>query len=145
MEDLYSYTGGFVVGQAEKLDENDDVNDDETPVNGLWSGIIWLIGMTAIISLLSEFLVDMIEKISSKLPFLQSASFHIREFRVAGLRFNFEGEESSGVRLPSQRKLGQQGCHWDCFTAEDRDDKVFQDYRCSGEKGSTIQDDGGDR
>ncbi|GJX83385.1 vacuolar cation/proton exchanger 3 [Tanacetum coccineum] len=46
-------------------DENDDVSDDETPVIGLWSGIIWLVGMTAIISLLSEFLVDTIEEAST--------------------------------------------------------------------------------
>ncbi|PWA68884.1 cation exchanger 3 [Artemisia annua] len=46
-------------------DENDDVSDDETPVIGLWSGVIWLIGMTAIISLLSEFLVDTIEEAST--------------------------------------------------------------------------------
>ena len=34
---------------------------DESPVIGLWSGILWLIGMTAVIALLSEYLVDTIE------------------------------------------------------------------------------------
>lgn len=50
-----------------KEEEDDmDVSIEETPVIGFWSGMIWLIGMTAIISLLSEYLVDTIEVTSFK-------------------------------------------------------------------------------
>lgn len=45
----------------EENDDDMDVSDDETAVIGFWSGLIWLIGMTAVISLLSEYLVDTIE------------------------------------------------------------------------------------
>lgn len=34
---------------------------EETPVIGFWSGFAWLVGMTAIIALLSEFVVGTIE------------------------------------------------------------------------------------
>ncbi|KAL4587158.1 hypothetical protein LXL04_000024 [Taraxacum kok-saghyz] len=45
----------------------EEVNDesDESPVIGLWSGILWLAGMTAVIALLSEYLVDTIEEASN--------------------------------------------------------------------------------
>nr|XP_043619341.1 vacuolar cation/proton exchanger 3-like [Erigeron canadensis] len=46
-------------------EDNEDGSEDETPVIGYWSGLIWLIGMTAIISLLSEYLVDTIEEAST--------------------------------------------------------------------------------
>ncbi|PWA96687.1 cation exchanger 3 [Artemisia annua] len=77
------------MGLGQNKDENDDVNDDETPVNGLWSGIIWLIGMTTIISLFSEFLVDTIEEVSTswgisvsfisiiELPIVGNAAEHV--------------------------------------------------------------------
>ncbi|CAH1419252.1 unnamed protein product [Lactuca virosa] len=43
--------------------QEDEAKDDK--VIGLWSGIFWLIGMTAIIALLSEYLVDTIEAASN--------------------------------------------------------------------------------
>ncbi|KAK1434615.1 hypothetical protein QVD17_00363 [Tagetes erecta] len=52
--------------EGQEEDEDDMVvSNEETPVIGFWSGMIWLIGMTAIISLLSEYLVDTIEEAST--------------------------------------------------------------------------------
>ncbi|XP_076931768.1 vacuolar cation/proton exchanger 3-like [Bidens hawaiensis] len=52
--------------EGEEGDEDDMVvSEEETPVIGFWSGLIWLIGMTAVISLLSEYLVDTIEEAST--------------------------------------------------------------------------------
>ncbi|KAL8214766.1 hypothetical protein R6Q57_004215 [Mikania cordata] len=48
-----------------KEEEVEDTSTDESPVIGLWGGIIWLTGMTAVIALLSEYLVDTIEDASS--------------------------------------------------------------------------------
>ncbi len=42
-------------------DDDDDVISEEAPVIGFWSGIAWLVGMTAIIALLSEYLARTIE------------------------------------------------------------------------------------
>ncbi|KAF2288533.1 hypothetical protein GH714_008252 [Hevea brasiliensis] len=41
--------------------DDDDVISEEAPVIGFWSGIVWLVGMTAVIALLSEFVVGTIE------------------------------------------------------------------------------------
>ncbi|XP_071701069.1 vacuolar cation/proton exchanger 3-like [Rutidosis leptorrhynchoides] len=46
-------------------EENEDGSEEETAVIGFWSGMIWLFGMTAVISLLSEYLVDTIEAAST--------------------------------------------------------------------------------
>ncbi|KAK9057889.1 hypothetical protein SSX86_022728 [Deinandra increscens subsp. villosa] len=46
-------------------EEVEDARTDESPVIGLWGGIIWLAGMTAVIALLSEYLVDTIEAAST--------------------------------------------------------------------------------
>ena len=45
----------------ESEEDGDDVLSEETPVIGFWSGIVWLVGMTAVIALLSEFVVGTIE------------------------------------------------------------------------------------
>ncbi|KDO47698.1 hypothetical protein CISIN_1g0132311mg, partial [Citrus sinensis] len=45
--------------------EDDDDVTEETPVIGFWSGFAWLVGMTAIIALLSEFVVGTIEDASN--------------------------------------------------------------------------------
>ncbi|KAI3829454.1 hypothetical protein L1987_03578 [Smallanthus sonchifolius] len=50
--------------QEEEVEDNLDTSNDESPVIGLWGGIIWLTGMTAVIALLSEYLVDTIEAAS---------------------------------------------------------------------------------
>ncbi|KDP24456.1 hypothetical protein JCGZ_25020 [Jatropha curcas] len=47
----------------ESEDGDDDV-PEEVPVIGFWSGIIWLVGMTAVIALLSEYVVGTIEDAS---------------------------------------------------------------------------------
>ncbi|KAJ9180579.1 hypothetical protein P3X46_008801 [Hevea brasiliensis] len=41
--------------------DDNDVISEEAPVIGFWSGIVWLVGMTAVIALLSEFVVGTIE------------------------------------------------------------------------------------
>ncbi|XP_057252345.1 vacuolar cation/proton exchanger 3 isoform X3 [Beta vulgaris subsp. vulgaris] len=46
---------------GEDLDENDE---DDKAVIGFWSAFSWLVGMTAVIALLSEFVVGTIEDIS---------------------------------------------------------------------------------
>ncbi|KAF5803013.1 putative calcium/proton exchanger, sodium/calcium exchanger membrane region [Helianthus annuus] len=52
--------------EGEEENEDDmDVSQEETPVIGFWSGLIWLVSMTAVISLLSEYLVDTIEEAST--------------------------------------------------------------------------------
>ncbi|OAY41461.1 vacuolar cation/proton exchanger 3 [Manihot esculenta] len=48
----------------EELEDGDDVISDEAPVMGFWSGIAWLVGMTAIIAVLSEYVVGTIEAAS---------------------------------------------------------------------------------
>ncbi|KAE8697879.1 Vacuolar cation/proton exchanger 1 [Hibiscus syriacus] len=41
-------------------ESEDDNNGEEEPVIGFWSGFIWLVGMTAVISLLSDYVVQTI-------------------------------------------------------------------------------------
>ncbi|THF99930.1 hypothetical protein TEA_002458 [Camellia sinensis var. sinensis] len=48
----------------EEVDESDDVLSEEKPVIGFWSAFIWLVGMTIIIALLSEYVVGTIEAAS---------------------------------------------------------------------------------
>ncbi|KAK8547580.1 hypothetical protein V6N13_024658 [Hibiscus sabdariffa] len=48
----------------EAQEESEDDNVEEEPVIGLWSGLIWLVGMTAVISFLSEYVVQTIEEAS---------------------------------------------------------------------------------
>ena len=37
------------------------MGSEETPVIGFWSGFVWLVGMTILIALLSEYVVGTIE------------------------------------------------------------------------------------
>lgn len=47
-------------------EEDDDENDEEEkPVIGFWSAFVWLVGMTMVIALLSEYIVGTIEAASS--------------------------------------------------------------------------------
>ncbi|KAK1264917.1 Vacuolar cation/proton exchanger 1a [Acorus gramineus] len=48
----------------EEVDDDDDVVSDEEPVIGFPSAIVWLLGMTAVIALLSEYVVGTIEAAS---------------------------------------------------------------------------------
>lgn len=45
------------------FDQEEDDNDNvtETAVIGFWSGVAWLAGLTALIAILSQFVVDTIE------------------------------------------------------------------------------------
>lgn len=53
-------------GDFDDQDGDDDtVSSDEEPVIGFWSSVVWLILMTAIIALLSEFVVGTIEVIKT--------------------------------------------------------------------------------
>ncbi|WCJ28066.1 Vacuolar cation/proton exchanger 3 [Euphorbia peplus] len=56
----------FTHRQLFEADEESEDGDDvaETPVIGFWSGMVWLIGMTAVIALLSEYVVGTIEAAS---------------------------------------------------------------------------------
>lgn len=42
-------------------DENDDVSSDDIPVIGFGSGIAWLVGITVVVAILSEYIVATIE------------------------------------------------------------------------------------
>ncbi|KAL5740406.1 hypothetical protein ACOSQ2_029586 [Xanthoceras sorbifolium] len=48
----------------EDSEDDDDVHSEEVPVIGFWSGISWLIGMTVVIAVLSEYVVGTIEDAS---------------------------------------------------------------------------------
>ncbi|KAL0451028.1 UNVERIFIED_CONTAM: Vacuolar cation/proton exchanger 3 [Sesamum latifolium] len=50
--------------EAENDDDDDDVVSDETPAVGFWSAFVWLVVMTALVALLSEYVVDTIEAAS---------------------------------------------------------------------------------
>ncbi|XP_048320465.1 vacuolar cation/proton exchanger 3 [Ziziphus jujuba] len=50
--------------EAQEDSDDDDVNSEETPVIGFWSGFVWLAGMTIIIAVLSEYVVGTIEDAS---------------------------------------------------------------------------------
>ncbi|KAL0316397.1 UNVERIFIED_CONTAM: Vacuolar cation/proton exchanger 3 [Sesamum radiatum] len=51
--------------EADAGDDDDDVaSDDESPVIGFWSGFIWLVLMTGVVALLSEYVVATIEAAS---------------------------------------------------------------------------------
>lgn len=53
----------FVIihGNYQEEDDGDDLTSQEAPVIGFWSGFAWLAAMTAVIALLSEFVVGTIE------------------------------------------------------------------------------------
>ncbi|KAL4284078.1 hypothetical protein GQ457_16G023620 [Hibiscus cannabinus] len=51
--------------EAQEESEDDDGVSEEEPVIGFWSGFIWLVGMTAVIALLSEYVVGTIEDASN--------------------------------------------------------------------------------
>ncbi|KAK3000047.1 hypothetical protein RJ639_023829, partial [Escallonia herrerae] len=59
---LWTHRQFFEAQEAE--DDKDEVISEEAPVVGFWSGFIWLAGMTAIIALLSEYVVGTIEDAS---------------------------------------------------------------------------------
>ncbi|XP_047316436.1 vacuolar cation/proton exchanger 3-like isoform X2 [Impatiens glandulifera] len=50
--------------QEEEDAQDDSISDDETPVIGFGSGFAWLLGMTLVIALLSEYVVGTIEDAS---------------------------------------------------------------------------------
>ncbi|PSS34679.1 Vacuolar cation/proton exchanger like [Actinidia chinensis var. chinensis] len=50
--------------EAQEEDEDDDVTTEKAPVIGFWSGFSWLLLMTAVIALLSEYVVGTIEEAS---------------------------------------------------------------------------------
>ncbi|KAH7553835.1 hypothetical protein JRO89_XS12G0063900 [Xanthoceras sorbifolium] len=72
---LFRYSGASAVLTAEPIlqlsrassidsEDDDDVHSEEVPVIGFWSGISWLIGMTVVIAVLSEYVVGTIEDAS---------------------------------------------------------------------------------
>ncbi|XP_056172648.1 vacuolar cation/proton exchanger 3 [Syzygium oleosum] len=51
--------------EAQDSDEEDDTVSGEGAVIGFWSGFVWLVGMTLVIALLSEYVVNTIESASA--------------------------------------------------------------------------------
>ncbi|KVI03267.1 hypothetical protein Ccrd_018435 [Cynara cardunculus var. scolymus] len=63
---LWTHSHIFEAQEVQEEDEDDlHESEVESPQIGFWSALIWLIGMTAIIALLSEYLVNTIEAASS--------------------------------------------------------------------------------
>ncbi|KAM5560420.1 hypothetical protein ABKV19_021531 [Rosa sericea] len=50
--------------EAQEESDDDDVAEEEAAVIGFWSGFVWLVGMTGVIALLSEYIVGTIEEAS---------------------------------------------------------------------------------
>ncbi|GKD79551.1 hypothetical protein Tco_1342172 [Tanacetum coccineum] len=48
--------------QEEEVEDNMESSNDESAVIGLWGAIFWLTGMTVVVALLSEYLVDTIDR-----------------------------------------------------------------------------------
>lgn len=44
-----------------KEEDDDDLISEETPALGFWSAFVWLVGMTCVIAVLSEYVVGTIE------------------------------------------------------------------------------------
>lgn len=51
--------------QEEGVEDNMESRNDESAVIGLWDAIFWLTGMTVVVALLSEYLVDTIDEAST--------------------------------------------------------------------------------
>ena len=50
-----------IYGATHQESEDGAEDEEEVPVIGFWSGFVWLVGMTIIIALLSEYVVATIE------------------------------------------------------------------------------------
>ncbi|KAG6437085.1 hypothetical protein SASPL_101994 [Salvia splendens] len=61
---LFTHRQLFQEQQEEGVVESDEVETDETPVIGIYSALIWLVLMTGIVALLSEYVVATIEAAS---------------------------------------------------------------------------------
>lgn len=55
----------FFETQEDDDDDSDEVSSEEKPVISSWSAMVWLVGMTVVIALLSEYVVGTIEAASS--------------------------------------------------------------------------------
>ncbi|XP_011095005.1 vacuolar cation/proton exchanger 3 [Sesamum indicum] len=61
---LWTHRRLFEAQDREEGEDDDDVVSDETPVVGFWSAFVWLVVMTALVALLSEYVVATIEAAS---------------------------------------------------------------------------------
>ncbi|KAF8110664.1 hypothetical protein N665_0081s0093 [Sinapis alba] len=96
-------------------DEYDDNVEEETAVIGFWSGFAWLVGMTLVIALLSEYVVATIEEASDSwglsvsfisiilLPIVGNAAEHAGAIIFA---FKNKLDISLGVALGSATQIG---------------------------------------
>jgi len=96
-------------------DEYDDSVEEETAVIGFWSGFSWLVGMTLVIALLSEYVVATIENASETwglsvsfisiilLPIVGNAAEHAGAIIFA---FKNKLDISLGVALGSATQIG---------------------------------------
>lgn len=101
--------------QDEEDEYDDNVADEETPVIGFWSGFAWLVGMTLVIALLSEYVVATIEEASESwnlsvsfisiilLPIVGNAAEHAGAIIFA---FKNKLDISLGVALGSATQIG---------------------------------------
>ncbi|OAP08093.1 RCI4 [Arabidopsis thaliana] len=99
----------------EQEDEYDDDVEQETAVISFWSGFAWLVGMTLVIALLSEYVVATIEEASDKwnlsvsfisiilLPIVGNAAEHAGAVIFA---FKNKLDISLGVALGSATQIG---------------------------------------
>ncbi|XP_052174086.1 vacuolar cation/proton exchanger 3-like [Diospyros lotus] len=100
--------------QEEEDEESDTVISEEEPVIGFWSGFAWLIGMTLVIALLSEYVVGTIEDASESwglsvsfisiilLPIVGNAAEHAGAITFA---FKNKLDISLGVALGSATQI----------------------------------------
>ncbi|KAL3839400.1 hypothetical protein ACJIZ3_023991 [Penstemon smallii] len=61
---LWTHRQLFEAEEGEEEDDDDVVSDDESAVIGFWSAFVWLVLMTGVVALLSEYVVATIETAS---------------------------------------------------------------------------------
>ncbi|KAM7271653.1 hypothetical protein ACFE04_030867 [Oxalis oulophora] len=101
--------------EAQEEEDNDNVTEEETAEIGFWSAFIWLVGMTLLVALLSEYIVDTIEDASNSwglsvsfisiilLPIVGNAAEHAGAIIFA---FKNKLDISLGVAMGSATQIG---------------------------------------
>ncbi|KAK4742575.1 hypothetical protein SAY87_000576 [Trapa incisa] len=101
--------------QAEEDADEGDTSSEEVALIGFWSGLVWLVGMTLVVALLSEYVVDTIEAASDAwglsvsflsiilLPIVGNAAEHAGAIIFA---FKNKLDISLGVALGSATQIG---------------------------------------
>ena len=71
-----------IYGATHQESEDGAEDEEEVPVIGFWSGFVWLVGMTIIIALLSEYVVATIEVKIKKAIFIVHVWLRIIKWNV---------------------------------------------------------------